>query len=204
MTTVEFLLVPCLAAPALIVWAVLEATTPSPVYWDAVSCRFRRKAAYEVVPPTAADATGGGGDFASRVPAVPRTAQREHSLDTINLAIALQESLEQQEREAGGAGATPRRLSASPRRALPASSRRPCIVANTHAPPPPPAVAGPAAEPAQRPPPEELDGCDELNEGLLGAAEEQTDGDDDDECAAPQRSATGASASDGDEARPHS
>jgi hypothetical protein len=43
----EVVVVACAVAlviPSLVIFLVLETTTPSPVYWDAGSCRFRKKA----------------------------------------------------------------------------------------------------------------------------------------------------------------
>ena len=43
----EVVVVACAVAlviPSLVIFVILETTTPSPVYWDAGSCRFRKKA----------------------------------------------------------------------------------------------------------------------------------------------------------------
>lgn len=88
----EVVVVACavaLVVPSLVIFAILEHTTPSPVYWDAGSCRFRRK---EELPDVGAKSW-------ARTVATERNggvADAVLSEDDAALALAVQLSVDEQ------------------------------------------------------------------------------------------------------------
>lgn len=88
---IGWIVLPCLVIPAVTILTLLEISTPSPVYWDCASFRFKRRPGYEFVRDKYEHFEG---DFASRVPGPPRRAATadEGDLDLLNLAIAVKES----------------------------------------------------------------------------------------------------------------
>jgi len=69
-----------LVVPALVIFTVLEVTTPSPVYWDFNGCRFRRKSD---VPDVGAKSWA-------------RTVAEAHDDDEAALALVIQQSMDEQ------------------------------------------------------------------------------------------------------------
>ena len=78
-----------LVIPSLVIFVILETTTPSPVYWDVGSCRFRKKGELPDV----------GAKSWARTVATERNGGVEDAVmseDDAALALAIQQSVDEQ------------------------------------------------------------------------------------------------------------